>query len=885
VNEAVERLMGFKADQFRQVVMLPQGQFQKLLTAPSNERQVILEALFQVQDYGRIEQALKEAAGGVKEQIENARRSRSEVLAAAAVASLEELDQAKVTIEVELAGVREQAATLRAARQAALDRLAAARHDAERLAARDAAVAELRKWEARQEEFAIKEAGYLRSCKAAPLVEIEADVKRRRAEAEDLRKRHEAAARALQQAVERNARAQQALEQQQLLEPQREQGRRRVAELETFSQKVKELSEAESKVRMAEAAVASRTREQATASQGLQRAKTAVVTAAESLKALEATAASAATLTLALKAATDALANRQRIAAHVQHADEAQRRLGAARKKLVTAQRQLDLGRQSLAALQVAWLAGQAAVLARGLSEGEPCPVCGSAHHPNPATLAAAHEVPEQSDVDAERARVEKLNDDCQSLREEQVRAEAESSAARASIAFIENALGERAALSVKVFEHDAGQVAKQLQEAEAAGIEAAGKGERLTLLKQREEAATAALAAADAALAQAQAELKAAQAVAAERQAGVPESLRSLDALDRAHAAAAARVRELASAMDAARESAQKASAAHAAAVASESAAKQSADLAFEHAESRRLEFVAKVKEAGFDDYAAFLAARLTPEQLEAVNEEIRTYRVSLHAAKRRSDETRQAADGIVAPDVPSVEASAQAAEQAVEQNVRREEMLAQRLRQTEAALARLRVLDTDLAALEQQYQLVGQIADVANGRNDYRMTFQRYVLGVFLDEVLRAATLRLRIMSRNRYILQRVTDPATGRSAGGLDLEVYDEWTGSTRSTSTLSGGESFSASLALALGLADVVQSHAGGIRLDTMFIDEGFGTLDPEALDLAIRALRDLQQGGRLVGIISHVTELKEWIDARLEVGLGRRGSTARFVVGG
>jgi len=148
-----------------------------------------------------------------------------------------------------------------------------------------------------------------------------------------------------------------------------------------------------------------------------------------------------------------------------------------------------------------------------------------------------------------------------------------------------------------------------------------------------------------------------------------------------------------------------------------------------------------------------------------------------------------------------------------------------------------------------------------------------------------LAAATQRLRLMSRGRYLLQRVAEAQGGRSAGGLDLQVLDQWTSTTRPVSTLSGGESFQASLALALGLAEVVQSTAGGIHLETIFVDEGFGTLDPEALDLAVRTLKDLQQVGRLVGIISHVQELKEHnIDARLEVTQGHRGSTAKFVVG-
>jgi len=169
-----------------------------------------------------------------------------------------------------------------------------------------------------------------------------------------------------------------------------------------------------------------------------------------------------------------------------------------------------------------------------------------------------------------------------------------------------------------------------------------------------------------------------------------------------------------------------------------------------------------------------------------------------------------------------------------------------------------------------------------VAGGSNAQNITFQRFVLGALLDDVLLAASERLRIMSKGRYQLQRQQDPSDRRRAAGLDLEVHDAYTGLTRPACTLSGGESFLAALALALGLADVVQSYAGGIRLDTIFIDEGFSSLDSESLDDALRALIDLQQAGRVVGVISHVAELKERIDKRLEVTAGRAGSVAKFV---
>jgi exonuclease SbcC len=183
----------------------------------------------------------------------------------------------------------------------------------------------------------------------------------------------------------------------------------------------------------------------------------------------------------------------------------------------------------------------------------------------------------------------------------------------------------------------------------------------------------------------------------------------------------------------------------------------------------------------------------------------------------------------------------------------------------------------------VEQKYAEIGHLAEVANGKNQYGLTFERFVLGALLDDVTIAATARLKLMSRGRYYLQRTLDRSRRNAAGGLELEVFDTYTGLARSIATLSGGETFLASLALALGLADIVQSYAGGIHLDTIFVDEGFGSLDPEAMELALRALIDLQAAGRLVGIISHVSEMKERISARLEVKVTDKGSEAAFVM--
>ena len=174
--------------------------------------------------------------------------------------------------------------------------------------------------------------------------------------------------------------------------------------------------------------------------------------------------------------------------------------------------------------------------------------------------------------------------------------------------------------------------------------------------------------------------------------------------------------------------------------------------------------------------------------------------------------------------------------------------------------------------------------LADLANGGDSGMkgISFERYVLGAILEEVLSAANLRLHDMSRGRYRLERSLEEG-GRGARGLDIAVFDAYTGASRPANTLSGGETFLASLGLAMGLADVIQSYAGGIHLDTMFIDEGFGTLDSDTLDVAMETLVALQSEGRLVGIISHVPELQQQIGAHLVVTKTDEGSRAYFQV--
>jgi exonuclease SbcC len=179
----------------------------------------------------------------------------------------------------------------------------------------------------------------------------------------------------------------------------------------------------------------------------------------------------------------------------------------------------------------------------------------------------------------------------------------------------------------------------------------------------------------------------------------------------------------------------------------------------------------------------------------------------------------------------------------------------------------------------IEQRLAAAQELSDIALGKTN--IGFHKFVLSGLLEEVLAFASKRLTKMTNGRFILERAQ--RDDKKYSGLDLVVFDVETGKNRPVGTLSGGQTFLASLSLALGLADIVQSRCGGVHLDSMFIDEGFGTLDQQTLELAFKAFIDLQEKGRLVGIISHVAELKNWIDARLEVTSAANGSRAFITV--
>ncbi|MBM5596915.1 SMC family ATPase [Listeria seeligeri] len=291
---------------------------------------------------------------------------------------------------------------------------------------------------------------------------------------------------------------------------------------------------------------------------------------------------------------------------------------------------------------------------------------------------------------------------------------------------------------------------------------------------------------------------------------------------------------------------------------------------------------FKEAMKQNHFLSYEDYKQALMSDETLKIQEEKVSAFQKKRHLAiSRQADLTEKLKDK-QKPNIDQLESIMKEKQQILAQ------LEEKTMRQRELVSKRKELIENyqkSIQAVEQaevNYADIGLLSDAARGKNARRITFERYILAMFLDTIINRANHRLSKMTSGRFELHRKIEKAKGNVQSGLELEVFDEYTGFTRHVKTLSGGESFNTSLALALSLAEVVQEMAGGISLETMFIDEGFGTLDPESLEVAVECLLETQENGRLVGIISHVPELKERISARLEVTATNHGSTTKFI---
>lgn len=307
---------------------------------------------------------------------------------------------------------------------------------------------------------------------------------------------------------------------------------------------------------------------------------------------------------------------------------------------------------------------------------------------------------------------------------------------------------------------------------------------------------------------------------------------------------------------------------------------AEQESRTAFETEEKAEKAFLDILREKGFANREEYAAYRIERTALERAEEENRKFYVNLEKQKQLAEMLAESCAKKERKDVSALEeerqtlAAARAAKKRAAEEARKQTAVLANLLQN----AKKEWQEREQAV--QAFLPVSELSRTANGElpGKEKIAFEQFVQGFYFRKILQAANLRLQDMTEGRYLLLHAEKATNKRSQAGLELEVLDHYTGKSRSVRSLSGGEAFKASLSLALGLSDVIQAHAGGVHVDAMFIDEGFGSLDEQSREQAVQVLQRLSYGNRLVGIISHVSELKESIEKKIIVKKGSSGSS-------
>ena len=881
VNDAtakISELLGLNVEQFRQVIVLPQGKFRDLLMANSQDREKIFSQLFQTHIYKRIENQLKDQAAGIKRAVTACNDQMIGILHTANVDSEANLDEEASQLVPQLT----LATSVKTQAQQAQTQATLAKQKAEALTLRFSELSsketELQAKQALTPQILSEQQRLDNAVLAERIHPLYNRYVEKSSALSHLTVQITEAANAIAIATEERKVAEDLLNTAQLNSLKINDLTTQQFTLHQFKTQVAQLQEAQStlhiqqtKAQASQANLDSALKQQDLLHTEISEKETQLTTFNEALKAL-------APQQVALAELRVNLENRTRLETLRLEKIDLENQLTQVLARFNQQQSQFNTSELNTRQTEFAWHAGQAASLAAQLNIGEPCLVCGSKDHPHPAQPSENTVLVTKEELDKARAAEDKARTALQV-------AETALNTAKLDLKAKQRQINELEVSLQAIAEQPLVQLTQSYQATETEVkrlLQMQSDQERLSVkiteLKKTLVTLTAQLTELQSLANADKTTVIEATASVTQIETLVPEAYRNANTLTQELSDIEAKIKQLNQALKNAQEqfeaknlTLQTKTATHAQLQVQVQALQQ------ENIKATQ-DWNTALSSRCFEDVTAFKAALLTTVEQDTIKQVIERFNIELTGLQSVVAQLKAELATDTLPDLTHIALvlTEKMAEFMVADTAWR--ALEERnnlLRRIKQQLTEIKAQTADLHA---QYAIIGTLSEVANGASGKRISLQRFVLSVLLDDVLIQASQRLSLMSKGRYRLLRRLDPMGGNTASGLDLEVEDSYTDKTRPVATLSGGESFMAALSLALGLSDVVQSYAGGIKLDTLFIDEGFGSLDSESLDLAIKTLIDLQSTGRMIGIISHVSELKEQMALRIDVKSARDGSS-------
>nr|WP_295972112.1 AAA family ATPase [uncultured Bacillus sp.] len=896
INKKAEELIGLTKEQFSQIVMLPQGEFRKLLTSQTENKEEILRKIFKTERYTEISARLKEKKKAAEDEFKRVQEARDRYIGdiQAAIPPREEsslfevLSQEQYNTHQVLNGLEDEALyyervitdnkkrveTAEGAYHKKLEELHKAEAINEQFKKLEERKIQLHELTSQGPIYKEKEKQLERAERAAKIESYETQVNEWRLDEEEKKQRTAVALTEYRQKIARLQKAQSYYNQ----EVDKKEERERVSQTLLHYQ---DLLPVVRKIQKKKMELETAYKEVHRLGSGLeaQQKRIAQLKREKSRLSLE---------IQEMERKIDSLPDKQQKLLDMREQVRVLQdymRLKQLQEQLVKELQQkkavYDNLKQHYEQLEAAWVSGQASVLAAHLHDGKPCPVCGSLKHPNMAQ--GQDHIPSTEELDA--AKIEYSKKD-QAYRDIAAKVNANKEQLEQK---------ETEVLQCGVAIEDAPSTFRQLvnqgknlsQELEVLKKEKAQLGKLKKELERYEEQLTNSdtdLELAAKTYQEKNMVFTSNKAVYQEQLTRIPEELRNLAVLEKKTAEALTVKTKLEQEWETAQKQLQ---------LAKEDGAKAEANL--ENSRTQLMEssgkklkaeqqFTEVLKQAQFSDEESYHLAKMTKEQQQELKGEMDNYHGTITALTLQIKDLQSALANKTKADIDFLIGEINNLKTSFDHSL-------DQLRRSELYLEKVKnlsnqIFETAEAAyqLEKRLNIVTDLYDVVRGQNNSKISFERYLQIEFLEQIIVAANERLKRLSNGQFLLMRSDRMESRGKQSGLGLDVNDSYTGQTRDVKTLSGGEKFNASLCLALGMADVIQSFQGGVSIDTMFIDEGFGSLDEESLTKAIDTLIDLQQSGRMIGVISHVQELKNAIPAILEVKKTKEGhSQTKFII--
>jgi len=882
-DQRIKEIIGLSAEQFLQVMVLPQGKFRELLVAKSDVRQKILSTLFQTEVYKQIEERLKLKSADIEQQNKAFEKSKEDALADVAMADVDALVnsiQSSTTLTAAAEQKKEQAA-------ASLQKAATTLQNAKTLANNFANLEQKKTEQAehlqQEEPISITKAVIQRAEKAAGIMPTWQNLQRLNNDLISKQAEVEQAVADQLSADEKVTLTAKVLKEASEAYKQRDGLKAQEVKLQGYQQKLASYQQ------FKDAAVAADKHYQ-----------NALENKQNTFNKSEAINQQIATLSSLTESLTNETANKATIVEQKLKANallENRVKLAKLEAELETIKKDQQQAQDEVNNLKVAhqqaekeanrtemhWFANQAAVLALKLEEDQPCVVCGSLEHPNLAVFEEGSSETSQESVDQARSVESATLTNHNKANFKLEKAQHLVAEALKRIDELTSTLGRQAAMSVDEAQQAFDQLSQQLTAIEEKELKLAQAKQEHKDKEADKQPIMAALQVIEDSLPPLNAAKATANSQLQSAHDDLPEQYRDADLLDKTINDTGAQIKTIEGNQQSAEQAQASALQQQARVQSQHKLLTKDANSLSERQSKQEAQWLKALADSSFATQQAYEDAYLEEQELKAIKAEVTTYDDIKKTLKAELDLLSKQLKDKKQPQLDTLQQERQNLTEAFNQTESIWIEVKQQKTRLEDTQKKINRIDKLQESIKKQYEVIGALSKAASGRGNVRVSLERFVLGNLLDSVLSIASQRLHIMSKGQYRLIRQNEEAQKRNTtAGLDLAIDDAHTGKTRPVATLSGGESFMASLALALALSDVVQERSGGIQLDTLFVDEGFGTLDQETLQLAINILVDLQSTGRSIGIISHVSELKEQMAQRIEVTCSRSGSSIKII---